>query len=75
VPAIKLVKSRALKVAWSFYPLLVTFVVIATGNHFWLDAALGAVVAAVSAWVATVAFARARPEVWAWPRVQSEARA
>jgi membrane-associated phospholipid phosphatase len=75
VPAIQLVRPRALKIAWSLYPLLVTFVVIATGNHFWIDAALGAVVAAISAWVATFAFARARPEAWAWRRVPSEARA
>ena len=47
IPAIKLVKSRALKVAWGLYPLLVTFVVVVTANHFWLDAALGALVAAV----------------------------
>src|SRR3954463_3883589 len=49
VPAIQLVRHRVLKVAWAFYPLLVTFVVIATGNHFWLDAALGAIVAGLSA--------------------------
>jgi membrane-associated phospholipid phosphatase len=75
VPAIQLVRPRLLKILWSVYPLLVTFVVISTGNHFWIDAALGAVVAAISAWVATFAFARARPEAWAWRTVPSEARA
>jgi membrane-associated phospholipid phosphatase len=75
VPAIKLVRNRALKLLWSLYPLLVTFVVIATGNHFWIDAALGAVVAAASAVLAATAFARARPEAWAWRRVPAEARA
>src|SRR3954471_188648 len=34
VPAVHLVRHRVLKVAWSLYPLLVTFVVIASGNHF-----------------------------------------
>jgi hypothetical protein len=74
VPAIQLVKYRALKVAWSFYPLLVTFVVIATGNHFWLDAALGAMVAGASALIARAAFARVRPEAWAWRTAPVEAR-
>jgi membrane-associated phospholipid phosphatase len=66
VPAIQLVKYRALKVAWSFYPLLVTFVVIATGNHWVFDAVTGAMVAAVSALAAQTLFARARPHAWAW---------
>jgi hypothetical protein len=48
-----------------FYPLWITFVVIVTANHFWLDAAVGAVVAAVSAY-ASVALARARPDAWAF---------
>jgi membrane-associated phospholipid phosphatase len=61
--------------AVQLYPLLVTFVVISTGNHFWLDAAFGAVVAAASAWIATAAFARARPEAWAWRRAPAEAHA
>jgi membrane-associated phospholipid phosphatase len=75
IPAIQLVRNRALKVAWSVYPLIVTFVVIATGNHFWVDAAFGAVVAAASAWIATAAFARARPEAWGWRSAPAEARA
>ena len=40
-----------------------TFVVVATGNHFWMDAVLGAVVACVSAYVAKYVLARARPTV------------
>jgi hypothetical protein len=66
IPAIILVKHRVLKVLWGIYPLVVTFVVMVTANHFWLDAALGAVVAAASAYAASAAFARARPEAWAW---------
>ena len=58
VPAIILVKHRVLKVLWAFYPLVVTFVVMVTANHFWLDAALGALVAAASAYAASAAFAR-----------------
>jgi hypothetical protein len=65
VAGIRLVKSRALRAFWMFYPLWITFVVIVTANHFWLDAAVGAVVAAVSAY-ASVALARARPDAWAF---------
>ena len=61
VPAIFLVRNRVLKVLWAVYPLVVTFVVMVTANHFWLDAALGALVAAVSAYAASAAFARAAP--------------
>jgi membrane-associated phospholipid phosphatase len=73
VPAIRLFRSRGVRLLWAFYPLLVTFVVISTGNHFWLDAAVGAVVAALSAVLATQTFARFRPEAWAWRREPAEA--
>jgi membrane-associated phospholipid phosphatase len=66
IPAIFLVKRRPLKLLWAFYPVAVSFVVVVTANHYWLDAVLGAFVAAVSAWAATAAFARVRPEAWAW---------
>lgn len=33
------------KVLWLFWPLWVCFTVIATGNHFWLDCFMGALVA------------------------------
>jgi hypothetical protein len=74
VPAMQLVKHRALRFVWAFYPLLVTFVVISTGNHFWIDAALGAMVAVVSAVLARDAFGRVRPEAWAWRTAPIEAR-
>lgn len=66
IPAIQLVRARVLKAAWAAYPVVVTFVVMVTANHFWIDAALGVFVAAVSAWAATAALARARPQAWAW---------
>lgn len=75
VPAVQLVRNRLLKVVWALYPLVVTWVVIATGNHFWFDAALGALVAGCSAWIAKAAFARFRPEDWDWNRGHIEARA
>jgi len=73
IPAIKLVRPLALKVAWALYPVLVTFVVMVTANHFWLDVALGALVAAVSASAASHALARARPDAWSWRARRTEA--
>ena len=75
IPAIKLMRHRLTKVLWALYPFVVTFVVISTGNHFWLDAAFGVLVAAVSAWIASAAFARVRPEAWAWRTRPAEAAA
>ncbi|HEX3561521.1 MAG TPA: phosphatase PAP2 family protein [Solirubrobacterales bacterium] len=43
------------------YPLLMTFVVVASGNHFWLDAVLGLATAALAVGVATV-LARVNPD-------------
>lgn len=73
VPAFVLVRNPLLKALWAVYPLVVSMVVMVTANHFWLDAALGALVAAVSAYAARAAFARARPEAWAWRRVPAKA--
>ena len=51
---------------WAFWPILVTWVVIVTANHYWIDAALGWLVALCAALIAHGALARARPEAWAW---------
>jgi membrane-associated phospholipid phosphatase len=75
VPAVQLIRRRPLKVLWAVYPAVVTFVVVVTANHWWLDAALGALVAAVSAMAATAALARARPEAWAWRTLAEPGRA
>lgn len=71
----RLTKPRPLRVLWYCYPFVVTFVVIATGNHFWLDAVLGAATAAVSALAADRLLARARPQVWAFRPERAEAAA
>jgi hypothetical protein len=73
VPASRIVRHRPLKVLWLIYPVVITFVVVVTANHFWLDAALGAGVAAVSASASSFALARARPEAWAWRTGRAEA--
>jgi len=73
IPASRIVKFKPLKVLWLCYPPVVTFVVVVTANHFWMDAALGAGVAAVSASASSLALARARPEAWAWRTAHAEA--
>jgi PAP2 superfamily len=47
-----LVRPRALKATLFAYPLVMTYVVIASGNHFWLDALFGLVCAALAVGVA-----------------------
>jgi len=49
------------------YPFVITFVIVVTANHFILDALLGALTAAVSAYGA-IWLARARP-VWRFSSV------
>jgi hypothetical protein len=65
----RLVSWRPAKIAWCLYPLLVTFVVVATANHFLTDVFLGALTAGISALLANRLLARARPEVWAFGHV------
>ena len=47
-PLARLSKHRVTRIVWGLYPLLVTFVIVATGNHFLADAVLGAVTAGLS---------------------------
>jgi hypothetical protein len=63
LPLARLVRWRALKVFWLLYPLIVTFVIVATANHFIADAVLGAMTAGLGA-LAARGMARARPGVW-----------
>jgi hypothetical protein len=64
----RLVQRPALRVWWIVYPFLMTFVIVVTANHFILDALLGALTAAASAYGATW-MARARPAVWRFSAV------
>jgi membrane-associated phospholipid phosphatase len=59
-----LTRRKAAKLAWCLYPLWITFVVVATGNHYFTDVFLGALTAGVSALLAKQLLARARPDVW-----------
>jgi membrane-associated phospholipid phosphatase len=62
---------------WAFWPLLIAWVVVVTGNHYWVDVALGWMVAGASALLAQRLLARARPHAWSWarPAQQREAEA
>jgi hypothetical protein len=55
-----LVRRRVLRVLLFAYPLLMTFVVVASGNHFWLDAVLGLATAALATGAAML-LARVNP--------------
>ncbi len=56
----------ATRIAWSLYPVMVGFVVMATGNHYLLDAVAGVLVAALAA-VGATWLGRLRPQDWALP--------
>ena len=72
-PLAALTRTRWLRPLWYFYPVLVSVVVVVTANHFWVDAALGGIVAALSYYGASYALARARPQAWAWRGGAAEA--
>jgi hypothetical protein len=65
VPAMNLVRSAWARFAWSLYPPTVFFVIVVTANHFWFDAAVGAMVACLAA-VTAHQLARLRPDAWSW---------
>jgi len=64
----RLARHRVTAALWLLYPLLMTFVIIVTANHFFIDAFLGALTAGASAWGAS-SLARARPQAWRFSRV------
>jgi hypothetical protein len=59
----QLVRNRVARTFWWAYPVIVSYVIVATGNHFVMDAILGAATAGLSALTARE-LARARPAVW-----------
>lgn len=67
IPAVALVRHPGLRAAWALYPVMVFAVIVMTANHFWVDAAAGAVVAVSAGLVASHVLARAQPLRWAWP--------
>jgi membrane-associated phospholipid phosphatase len=65
-PMAKLARRRPIKVAWALYPLLITFVVIVTGNHYLMDVFLGALTAGISALLAQRVLPRLGLARWAF---------
>ncbi len=67
-----LVGPRPLKALLFAYPLLMTYVVVASGNHFWIDGLFGALAAAAAVGLATL-LARLNPD-WAFggPSVRAD---
>ena len=68
LPLAALAKHDVTRIFWRIYPLIVSFVIVVTANHFILDAVLGALTAAL-AYAAAVSLARVRP-VWAFEDVR-----
>jgi PAP2 superfamily protein len=62
-PLASLSRTLPARVLWRLYPLLIAFVIVATANHFILDALLGALTAGASA-VGARRLARMRPAAW-----------
>ncbi|HWX88621.1 MAG TPA: phosphatase PAP2 family protein, partial [Solirubrobacteraceae bacterium] len=62
-PLASLSRTRIARVLWRLYPLLIAFVIVATANHFILDAVLGALTAGASA-IGARRLARMRPAAW-----------
>ena len=74
IPGAQLSKSALARGLWCVYPMIVFFVIVLTGNHFWFDAAAGATVAAAAAVVAN-RLAAFGPQGWAWRPAPGEATA
>lgn len=62
-PLATLSRTRLASVLWRLYPLLIAFVIVATANHFVLDALLGALTAGVSA-LGARRLGQIRPAAW-----------
>jgi hypothetical protein len=65
---VRLSSNLLARVAWAIYTPFVVFVVVATGNHYLTDCALGMVTAGLSALLAGQLLARARPDAWSFSR-------
>jgi hypothetical protein len=63
LPMSRLSGTRAARVAWRLYPVWISFVVVATGNHYLTDVMLGALTATASTLVAR-RLARVGPAAW-----------
>jgi hypothetical protein len=64
------VRSRVARIWWQVYPLLVVVVIVATANHFLLDAFMGALAAGAAALTARQLGAL-RPAAWRFGRTEA----
>ncbi|MCW3016845.1 MAG: hypothetical protein JWO02_3937 [Solirubrobacterales bacterium] len=58
-------KHRVTRILWAAYPILMTWIVVVTGNHWILDAVLGGATAGVSFFAARW-LAKTRPTAWSF---------
>lgn len=63
IPLARLSKYKVTRVFWGIYPIVVLFVVMATGNHFFLDGIFGGLAVGISALVAR-RLGQLRPHAW-----------
>jgi hypothetical protein len=73
-PLARLARWRIVAAFWYLYPFVIAFVTVATANHFLSDAILGALTAAISAFVAR-RLGRLRPQAWRFVGAQPPAAA
>ena len=66
IPTLLIVRRPLFKVLWALYPLVIAFVVMVTGNHWFMDVVAGALVAGTSALVARHVLSRVWPAAWSW---------
>jgi len=66
IPTMLIVRRPLFKVLWALYPLMIAFVVMVTGNHWFMDVVAGALVAGTSALVAKHVLSRVWPAAWSW---------
>jgi membrane-associated phospholipid phosphatase len=74
IPGALICRNLVAKWLWALYPLLVLAAVVLTANHFWLDAAAGALVAGLAALTARSVLASVQP-AWSWRTAGGEAAA
>jgi hypothetical protein len=65
-------KLRSFRILWALYPVIMFWVVVSTGNHWTLDAVLGAATAGASFYAARW-LAQKRPEAWAFSPAKATA--
>jgi membrane-associated phospholipid phosphatase len=74
-PAMLIVRRKVFKALWALYPVVVTFVVVVTGNHWLMDAFAGAAVAMTAAIVSRRVLSRFASGAWSWAPRAREATA